>query len=325
MEKTSMNNNKKNRGGAQKKRSRSKKSRPSNNNNNNKKKVVAYKKGPIWSRPYDGHKLHPELEKVLAKPFLATIHVSPDVGGLTYPIADGSGRLARLQGLHYRMLHRFFWRIKVNKGSSSKYGKSSSAAKGSNADGCLDMAISTGCAPSNEASPYAAAVWNYWKRNNHQPVLSQLPVVLIAANCITAGDYFTLHTDPRTQHVTLWLWELKTGYKARPRDPKYMAPPLRHVPLTPRNRFQLQVLLTKIAYEKELGLKIDGGCRVIHVWEVKDTDVCDVEVLEPHQLDPPNWTEQVNVDELYAALNTKPRAKKKTTTTKKRKTKTTTK
>lgn len=267
-----------------------------------KKKAVQYKKGPLWSRPYDGGPLHPELDAVLAMPFLASIHISPLAGGMTYPINDGTGRLAQMSGLHDRMRHRFFHGSKGASKNVDKLGKSSSKAKGSHAEACLEAAIRTGSPPRNDDSPYAFAVWRHWERNHHRPVLAQLPVVLTDTMCITAGDFFTLHTDPATQRVTLWLWELKTGYKANTKARKKMAAPLEHVPLTPKNRFQLQVLLTGIAYEKELRMKIDGGCRVIHAWEVPGSNECEVEVLEPAQLEPPNWTQQVDRDALYAAL-----------------------
>lgn len=268
-----------------------------------KKKKVEYKKGPLWSRPYDGGPLHPELDTVLAMPFLSTIHINPAVGGMTYPVNDGTGSFAQLTGLHHRMRYRFFH---GSKGSTTnkdrKSGKSSSKEKGKHAEACLEAAIRTGRPPENNDSPYAYAVWKHWERTNHRPVLAQLPVVLTDTMCITAGDFFTLHTDPVTLRVTLWLWELKTGYKEDRKARKKMAAPLEHVPLTAKNRFQLQVLLTGIAYEKQLRMKIDGGCRVIHAWEVPGRNECEVEVLEPEQLDPPNWTGTVDRDALYAAL-----------------------
>jgi hypothetical protein len=83
------------------------------------------------------------------------------------------------------------------------------------------------------------------------------------------------------------------------------------VPLTPVNRYYLQVLLTQMAYERELGLIIDGTVRVINVYKEREdmprgatrpTYACKVRVIGPEHLDPPRWPERVVKDMLYACI-----------------------
>lgn len=267
--------------------------------------------GPIWTRPPGNGPIHPELDKQLCKPFLSTIFIGRQGNSESYKYPLGNGEYSKMGGLKERMRFRFFHgtKIKGSSSSSKKY-RGSTAEKGSTADKSIEIAIATGVEPPVSFSSHSYAVWSYWKKNGHTPVLAQLPVVLVNANLITAGDYFTLHKCPLTGRQTLWLWELKTGYKTNTRKPDMMAEPLGHVPLTPRNRFQLQLLLTKIAYEKELGMKIDHW-RVIHVWEHKDGKSCDVEVLEPSELDPPYWAQKVDENLLYSKLKKAPKQKTK--------------
>jgi len=167
-------------------------------------------------------------------------------------------------------------------------------------------------------SAYATAVWDYWHEHSHRPVLAQLPVVITHANLITAGDYFTVHLCPFTRRETLCLWELKTGYPIEPKDPPSMTIPMpngEEVPLTPLNRYYLQVLLTQMAYERELGLRIDGTVKVINAYHelqprIKGVDPqykCVVRVIGPDDLIPKGWPNRVLRDELYAALRKSPK------------------
>jgi hypothetical protein len=175
-------------------------------------------------------------------------------------------------------------------------------------------------------SAYATALWNYWKENHHRPVLAQLPVVIIHANVITCGDYFTLHTDPETGEQTLHLWELKTGWPKDPLDEReVMMPPLAYVKLTPRNRWQVQLMLTRMAYEKvccfqtlpnsltlahkELKMKIDAA-HVVNVYAKRvleeGADAYSyrhvVDVIGIDRLEPAGWPELANLDVMYEAL-----------------------
>ena len=266
-----------------------------------KRPLIVAQAGPIWTVPPGPGPIHPQIDAQLVKPELATIYIEGgDKGGLRSPLRNRGS--AVMPGLHSKMQYRYFRNTKIKSSSSrSDNYKGSSKKLGSSADKVLENAIRFNLAPLKGDSVHAYAVWEYWQRNNHRPVLAQLPVVMMHANTITAGDYFTIHTCPKTQKETLWLWELKTGYKTNTRKPMMMSAPLDHVPLTPRNRFQLQVLLTRLAYENELRMKIHAA-RVIHVWEVADGKSCDVEVLEPMDLDPPNWTLKVDKERLYSSL-----------------------
>jgi hypothetical protein len=190
--------------------------------------------------------------------------------------------------------------------------------EGSRADEALAESIRTGKPPPpanhKGASEYATAVWNYWKEHHHRPVLAQLPVIIVHALTATAGDYFTVHKCPFTQRETLCLWELKTGYPKMDGDPTTMTIPMpgdEPVPLTSVNRYYLQVLLTQMAYERELGLRVDGTVRVINAYKEREdmprgatrpTYKCAVRVIGPEQLDPPRWPERVLKDQLYAGI-----------------------
>lgn len=274
--------------------------------------------GVVWTRPPGKGPLHPEIDRVLAKPFLATVYIDPVTRCFRFPVEGRDPHI--LGGLHVRMVQRYFRKKKMplrqfSTGSLTMRKLPSTKQDGTRADRVLEKAIASGKPPTAEGirghSPYATAVWNYWKAHNHVPILSQLPVILVAANIATAGDYFTLHTDPETGKVTLWLWELKTGWPIVPtkKTREIMDAPLEHVWLTPWNRWQLQVLLTKLAYERELGMIIDGGARVIHTWRERpfglETYETKIRVDEPDQLDPPNWTTYTDKDVLYDSLRKK--------------------
>ena len=82
------------------------------------------------------------------------------------------------------------------------------------------------------------------------------------------------------------------------------------VPLTPVNRYYLQVLLTQMAYERELGLRIDGTARVINAYMERQPRIgtkapqykCVVRVIGPDDLEPRGWPNRVLRDELYAGI-----------------------
>jgi hypothetical protein len=282
--------------------------------------------GPIFVRPAGNEPLHPALDEQLRKPFLSTIYVDRLTKSLRYPLGEGQAP-AIMDGLHRRMLHRFFCGEPLNNAYNAKSWPKhmrSSEVEGTRADRALANSIRTGEPPPpahhKGTSPYAAAVWKYWRDNHHRPVLAQLPVIIVHARTATAGDYFTVHRCPFTQRETLCLWELKTGYPKVPKRPKAMTipmpPPLpgqqeaETVPLTPLNRYYMQVLLTQMAYERELGLRIDGTVRVIHVFRERGPLVdgekpvykCRVRVVGPDDLEPRGWPNRVLRDELYQAL-----------------------
>jgi hypothetical protein len=209
------------------------------------KKQVVAPVGPLWTR--SPGPLHPEIERVIAKPFLATIYLDHEFGGFRYPVPNNLP--ARTEGLHHRMLRRFFRGVELPKRRIPKKDAKrlpSSELDGKRADAALEQCIRTGQPPPGPGrvgcSAYATAVWNYWKENNHRPILAQLPVVIPHANVTTCGDYFTVHTNPITKRETLHLWELKTGWPHNPKNPDPMMPPLAYVWLTPRNRWQVQVM-----------------------------------------------------------------------------------
>jgi hypothetical protein len=79
-----------------------------------------------------------------------------------------------------------------------------------------------------------------------------------------------------------------------------MMPPLGFVALTARNRWQVQVMLTRIAYEKELGMKIDEA-HVVNVYATRRREY-KVEVIAPSRLEPADWPDLVNRDVLYESL-----------------------
>jgi hypothetical protein len=282
--------------------------------------------GPIFVRPADGSPIHPALEEQVRKPFLRSIYIDPQTRSIRYPLANGQ-RAALMDGLHKRMRYRFFRGIKLDNARPTKaFPKRlrSSADEGSRADEALAEAIRTGQAPPaahhKGASEYASAVWTYWREHHHRPVLAQLPVIITHAMTATAGDYFTVHRNPFTGKETLCLFELKTGYPKTDEDPPTMTIPMpklpgqdkaEEVPLTSVNRYYLQVLLTQMAYERELGLRIDGTVRVINVYKEREdmprgatvpTYTCKVRVIGPEHLDPPGWPNRVIKDALYAAI-----------------------
>ena len=264
-------------------------------------------KTPLWTRhPVE---MHPGLAVQLAKPFLSTIYIDKESGGFCFPLNNGDPP-HRAGGLHARMKTRFFHKTDVppreyKKGAMPRR-KGSSKTDGSKADRDLEKAIRQGSS-AGLTSPYAIAIWKYWQRIDHIPVLAQLPVYIVRANVATAGDYFTINRADGT----LWLWELKTGW------PKQVPPqkcglmdtePLSAVWCSSENRWQVQLMLTQMAYEKELGLKITGQARVIHTWmerpegDAQGIYTAHVRVLEPEKLEPSDWPKWIDRDALYAAL-----------------------
>jgi hypothetical protein len=132
----------------------------------------------------------------------------------------------------------------------------------------------------------------------------------------TCGDYFAVHE----QSGELTLIELKCGfpvedYKMDPAvAPMVMNPPLNDVPLTSENRWHLQVLLTRLAYERELNMRIPR----VHVLNVfKATDMKTAVSYQCRLIDQPEWTRSLEqggrLNVLYEALsdNTKKKRKSK--------------
>jgi|WetSurMetagenome_2_1015567.scaffolds.fasta_scaffold00274_4 hypothetical protein len=283
-------------------------------------------KGPIFVVPEDGSAFPEALERIVSKPFVRSIYVDPKTRSLRYPVAGRPDAI--MTGLHVRMLHRFFRGIELDNERSKKAWPKrlrSSKEEGSRADKALAECIRTGQPPPpahhKGASEYASAVWTYWREHHHRPVLAQLPVILVDALAATAGDYFTVHRCPFTGRETLCMWELKTGFPKEDEDPPSMTIPMpvpegqrepERVPLTSMNRYYLQVLLTQMAYERELGLHVDGTVRVINAYKEREdrskgdtrapTYKCKVVEIGPEHLNPPRWPERVLKDALYKGI-----------------------
>lgn len=274
----------------------------------------------IWVRPDAPGPIHPEIDRQLSKPFLSSIYIDEDRGCFRYPVNGQPDAI--VEGIHKRMLRRFFRNIPLPKMRITIAGKTkrlaSSMEEGSRADTVLEECVRTQQPPPppghRGCSPYATAVWNYWMENHHRPVVAQLPVVFSRFNVATAGDYITIRTDPQTGWQSVWLWELKTGWPATPKNPEIMAPPLAHVPMTAVNRWQLQLMLTRMGYEKELGMSFSGGAHVLHVWKEREGDhegagegeyTCRVHVVLPEELNPPNWPLLIDRDTLYESMAAK--------------------
>jgi len=105
--------------------------------------------GPIFVRPEDGSPMHPALEVQLRKPFLSTIYVDPRTRSLRYPRPNGLAP-AMMDGLHRRMLYRFFRGIELDNAYSNKPWPKrlrSSMQEGSRADQALAESIRTGQPP----------------------------------------------------------------------------------------------------------------------------------------------------------------------------------
>jgi len=283
---------------------------------------------PMWIRTPDP--LPEALQIQLDKPFLSTVYISKKTDSIRYPYNpdDPNAPHAMMWGLHRAMRYRFFHGQDPDpfrppsKGVAPKR-KASSKNCGDRADRALEASILSGQAPPDAgkkgASPYATAVWNWWKEHHHQPVLAQLPVVYTHTNVATAGDYFTLHTCPITHNKTLWLWELKTGWPQHKDKPDVMGEPLSHVWLTPENKWLLQLTLTRLGYERELGLKISiNYARVINVYaEREGTNKTDpvytykVRILGPKEANPVDWPLYTDADILYNGLKAPEKKTKK--------------
>jgi hypothetical protein len=68
-----------------------------------KKKAKAKREGPLWTRPDDTSlPLHPEIDRQLAKPFLATIYLDAETESFRYPVPNNMP--AKMDGIHTRML-----------------------------------------------------------------------------------------------------------------------------------------------------------------------------------------------------------------------------
>lgn len=280
-------------------------------------------KCPVWVKSPNAS--HPELDKVLERPFLSAIFFNPAHKSFGYPV-PGRDKPHVLGGLHNRLRTKFFGKRDLPKvqnlvsvfGFDLLYSKQdrkwkgkplqlpSSKGDGSKADKQLEAAIAKGAFPDASSSDYARSVWEHWASIGHVPILSQLPVVLTKANVCTAGDYFTRCEADGTLH----LWELKTGWPlplvSEKEASHWFSAPLDGVKDTPQNRWQLQVEMTRIAYEREMGMKIDA-CHVIHAWlerrlgyDVYATKVKVLSLLE--DLDPPGWPTQMNLNAAYDKL-----------------------
>jgi hypothetical protein len=132
-------------------------------------------------------------------------------------------------------------------------------------------------------------------------------VILVTHNLATAGDYFAVHEATGD----LVLIELKCGFPTEDHvirdmpgndanDAKVMNPPLAHVPLTSENRWHLQVLLTRMAYERELGLRIDrvhvlNVCKTKHVASNKESYTCRL-------MDQPEWASELLIGDRLSVL-----------------------
>lgn len=264
-------------------------------------------KCPVWVANGTG-KSHPELERVIARPFISTVFFNPQTESFGFPVPDREdGEPHILGGLHARMKSKFFKKIelpKVTKIVGKPRRLPSSKGEGSRADKSLERAIKEGAFPDN-ASPYGRAVWDHWTEMGHVPVMAQLPVVMTRANLCTAGDYFTVSTEDGSLH----LWELKTGWPlpaaAAPGQPGTMSAPLSLVENTAVNRWQVQVELTRMAYEREMGMKIDAA-HVIHAWQEREEGrheyTTRVKVIEHADLSPPGWPSAVDMTAVYQAL-----------------------
>lgn len=279
------------------------------NASSNKKKPRASVKKikcPVWVANGTG-KTHPELERVLARPFVSTVFFNPGSKSFGFPVPDREHPHI-LGGLHARMKSKLFQKIelpKVTKIVGKPRRLPSSKGDGSRADRELERAIAAGAFPpqGGKEGAYARAVWNHWVSLGHTPVLSQLPVVMTRANLCTAGDYFTVCDEDGSLH----LWELKTGWPVS--DPKQppgkMSAPLETVDNTAVNRWQVQVELTRMAYEREMGMKIDGA-HVIHAWQEREEGyhqyTTRVKVIGHADLTPPGWPAAVDMSAVYQAL-----------------------
>ena len=295
--------------------------------------AIAKNQGPLWTRPEDPSvPLHLELDAVLQRSggFLSTVYIDKTKGGcFRYPV--GPTYHALIGGLHKRMKKRFFRGTEVE-GFSLKSAfyynaelklncHKSSEAAGKKADEALALAIKTQKAPppfrARGASPYATAVWDWCQANGYRLVLTQLPVIFIIndkASVATCGDYFAVHEE--TGELT--LIELKCGfpvedYKRDPAvAPMVMNPPLNEVPLTTENRWHLQVMLTHMAYERELKMRIPR-VHVLNAFKAKDMKV--TTVYQCRLLEQPEWTRSLSqggrLNVLYEALSEGAKKKRK--------------
>ncbi len=260
--------------------------------------------------------MHPQLDAVLSRPFPATICIDGTTNGFKFPLdpSDTSKGFRFLAGLKKRLWFRFWKEHPVKKRKIPKAGWirwPSCRKDGNDADTALDEAIRTGVAPKprNDGCRYALSVWNHWREMGHTPVLSQLPVVFMnkgktSTRLCTAGDYFTTWRNPYSQATELWLWELKTGWPMVPKKPHIMSPPLAYVDLLPWNRWHLQLMYTRLAYLKEMGIVVNQS-RVIHSWKVTvnegeesvGTDAGTLIRWVTKDYPPPDWVREIGDDE----------------------------
>jgi hypothetical protein len=285
--------------------------------NHNKDKNTTYKKSrasvkkvkcPVWVASPVSVKRHPEMDAVLARPFISTVFFNPATKSFGYPVPNKDAPHV-LGGLHARMKTKFFRGVELPK-KTKIVGKPrkmpSSKGDGSRADRELERAIASGAFPLADegiGGAYARAVWDHWASMGHTPIVAQLPVVIVRANVCTAGDYFTVGPDGG-----LHLWELKTGWPYTRKDgvrESKMSEPLAHVENTAFNRWQLQVELTRMAYQREMGMKIDQS-HVIHAWREREEGyhkyTTRVRVMTHEDLTPPGWPASVDMDAVYARL-----------------------
>jgi hypothetical protein len=251
--------------------------------------------GPLWSvKPGE---LHPELARVTAIPFLAGIAIDDKTEGHYFTL---NGKKEIHDGLHKRMHRRFFRKYKKKHRKITKKTRRFPSTKkdGAEAGGNVE-AFMRGDGVLDDMNPYAIEAINWWIANGHQLQASEIPVVLPHARIITRGDFFTVKHNTETNKDELWLWELKTGYPHVPRHPIRMASPLITVHCTPWNIYQLQLLFTRMAYERELEMKIDHS-RVIHVWKERAKDKSFSYKCAVYA--PPKWVEEQDLDLLYRQI-----------------------
>jgi hypothetical protein len=79
--------------------------RPASSTKKNK-KPKPRKDGPLWTRPDAEGPLHPDIDRVIAKPFLATIYLDEETESFRFPVPNNMP--AMVDGIHTRMLRRFF-------------------------------------------------------------------------------------------------------------------------------------------------------------------------------------------------------------------------
>lgn len=265
--------------------------------------------------------LHPELKRVIKDiAFVDKVRHN----GQAYSVCLGGGDAnspmikETYQGLHTRMKKLFFppqeWDVRRRNKWTKKQG--SSLKLGKAVERAIDKAVfnNNGKKP-RKMHALARKVLDVWEEElGHDVQVAQLPVVITGGRCCTQGDYFTV--DRETGE--LWLWELKTGWPVIPRKPvnflnlrlspssnsgKKKRKRTTGIPCTPFNKWELQRLITHMAYEKEMGMKI-ARSRVIHVWKEHVTTPFNPKGswVAKHRIhEPSEWANQLG-DDIYSMI-----------------------